>query len=179
MNSFLISILIFLTSIQYQQPQYSVLVPGTSWSYKTPDGTFDDYIHEQMFVRGKNSYFQNIRKYSDGTAEISYYRIQNGAVYYLDNKSFKESIEIPASPRKSQEWNSSDHQWEYKVVEVNVELKTPAHTFKNCIAINAKSNVDGSTFINYYSKGIGFVASKMNNELVTYLTKWQPVEKKS
>ena len=179
MKFLLLATFLLLSAIQEPQPQYSIFVPGTSWSYKTPDGTFEDHIDEHKFIHGKKSYFQNVRKYSDGTADITYYRVQNGAVYYLDNKSFKESVEIPANPRISQQWNSADDQWEYKVVEVNAELKTPTRIFKNCIAIKAKSAVDGTTYINYYRKGIGFVASKMDNELVAYLTKWTIKEKRS
>lgn len=172
----LAAIVVFST---LQEHPYAPLIPGSSWVYKTPDGSFEDYISERKFTHNKIDYFQNIRKYSDGTAEVSYYRIEkNGALFYLDNKSFKESIEIPANPRLSFRWASSDNKWQYKVVEVDTELKTPLHNFKNCIAIKAESN-DGSTYINYYSKGVGFVGSKIDSELVCYLTKWQLKEKRS
>jgi hypothetical protein len=172
---FILAAIVFLTF----QDSYAPLIPGSSWVYKTTDGSFEDYISEEKFTYNKIDYFQNIRKYSDGTAAISYYRIEkNGALHYLDNKSFKESIEIPSHPRLSFRWSSSDNKWHYKIVEVDSELKTPLHIFKNCIAIKAESN-DGSVYINYYSKGIGFVGSKADGKLVAYLSKWQIKEKQS
>ena len=156
------------------QSEYSPLIPGNSWFYKTPEGSFEDRINEKKFNHNNVDYIQNERKYSDGTAEVSYYRIdKNNTVHYLDNQTFKETVEIPAYPRLSQKWTSSDNKWYYKVVEVNTVLKTPIHTFNNCIAIRAESAIDGVTFVNYYSKGIGFVGSKSNGSFIAYLTKWK------
>jgi hypothetical protein len=61
MKIILLCIFLYISFVQKQQPQYSVLVPGSSWSYRTPDGAFDDYVHHQMFMHGKKSYFQNVR----------------------------------------------------------------------------------------------------------------------
>ncbi|MBL0741920.1 hypothetical protein [Chryseolinea lacunae] len=175
MKIIIAAIVTTLCSLQ-DPPVYYPLAPGSSWVYKTPDGSFEDIINEQKFTHHKIDYLQNTRKYSDGTVDITYFRIaKNGAVYYLDNKSFLETLEIPSNPKIAFRWTSADDKWQYEIIEVGAALKTPAHIFKNCIAIKAHSNSkDGMTYINYYSKGIGFVGSKVDGKLIAYLTRWLP-----
>jgi hypothetical protein len=178
MKAFLSILSLFCLS---QEPsQYSYLVPGNFWQYESPDGPFEEQIGHEKFMHNKIEYFQSIRKFADGTADISYYRIdtKTKTVYYLDNKSFKETVEIPGAPRVSQAWASSDNKWKYEVIYINAELKTPNHHFKDCIAIKAESNSDERTYINYYAKGIGFVASRESGKLTVHLTKWKLKEYK-
>lgn len=170
---------VLIASTFQQESLYYPLAPGNAWTYKNPDGSFEDNISDEKFTYKGVDYLQNIRKYSDGTANISCYRIENdGTVYYLDTESFYESIEIPAIPRKSFTWTSTDNKWKYEIVDIHTELKTPGHTFKDCLAIKAERDRVKEVYINYYSKGIGFVGSRMNGELIVYLMKWKLKEKK-
>ena len=175
-----IQLIVFLFSQQVERT-YSLLVPGNSWAYETLNGTFEDKIIGEKYIYKGIVYYQNVRSYADGTAEVTYYRKdKNGATLYLDNKTFKESIEIPANPILSYRWLSSDGKWTYKIIEVGTTLKTPkGDLFKSCIAIQAQSNDGGGTFLNYYAEGIGFVGSKSGGQLVAYLVKWNTKEQKT
>lgn len=179
MKKLFIVALITVCSFEGTSP-YSPLTPGNTWYYKTPDGTFEDTIAEEKFTYKKIDYFQNQRRYSNGTAEISYFRIgDNGAVYFLSNITWQESIEIPANPRLSYRWISTDQQWKYQIIEVGAELKTPARTYKDCIAIKCTSTLEnGGHYIAYYSKGIGYVGTKEDDQLVVYLVRWSLKEKR-
>jgi hypothetical protein len=114
-----LSFVCLLISLQAEST-YSPLTPGNKWAYKTDDGSFEVEVSKEKFIHNKAEYFQSIRKYSDGTADIMYNRIdkENGIVYYLDTQSFRESIEIPANPKMNFAWTSSDNLWKYKVTEV-------------------------------------------------------------
>ena len=169
--SLIYGLLLILTH-QGPQPQYFFLEPGNCWVYKTEVETYEECISGEMLEYEKKRYFPSVRTYSDGKIEINYYRAEYGTLYYLDNESLKEGIEIPGDIRLSKQWVSKDQLWKFKIVEVNAELKTPLRTFKDCIAIKLTSLADGSVSTSYYSKGIGFVGSKENDQLVVYLTKW-------
>jgi hypothetical protein len=179
MKNLLAVVVLIVYSFEGTSP-YSPLIPGNSWFYKTPDGSFEDTIAEEKFTNKKIDYFQNQRRYSDGTAEISYFRIgENGAVYFLDNRTWQESMEIPASPRLSYRWTSADQQWKYQIIGVGTQLKTPARTYKDCVAIKCESNLEGGGYyIAYYSKGIGYVGTEEDGQLVVYLVRWALKEKR-
>lgn len=140
--------------------------------------SFVDLITDKTLTRMGNEYFQSIRTYSWGDSDTSYFRVEkDGSVYYLDTKSNKESIDVPNNPSLNFKWNSSDNEWQYQVVEVNATLKTPKNTFADCLVIKAEqlNNSDTtklSTYFNYYSKSIGYVGSKVDDQLMSYLQDW-------
>lgn len=157
---------------------YSPKNPGSHWTYKMQDGSFEDFITSEKFVHNQVEYFQSVRKYSWGAADTSYFRVnKDGTVYYLDAGSLKESIDVPANPKPSFKWVSADNAWRYEIVEVKTSFKTPNKTFKDCLVIKAEQISDSdknklNTYFNYYSKSIGYVGSKVNGELMAYLVKW-------
>lgn len=169
---------VFLVIFLQVENTYSPLTPGNKWTYKTDEGSFKVEVSKEKFIHNKTDYFQSIREYSDGTADIMYNRIgkENGIVYYLDAQSFKESIEIPANPRLNYTWTSTDSLWKYKVIEVGSTIKVPGQIFQNCIAIKAESlstGGNGEVYVNYYAKGIGYVATKINGTLSVYLQQYK------
>lgn len=169
---------LLLYSVNSVSQNYSPKKPGSTWSYKMADGSFTDIISKEKITHNQKQYFQSIRRYSWGTSDISYYRIgQDGTIYYLDAKSFKESIEVPGHPKLSYKWTSADSSWRYEIVNVNATLKTFEGTFKNCLVIEAEQiyNSDQeklSKYLNYYSKDIGYVGSVVDGQVMAYLYEW-------
>lgn len=157
---------------------YSPKNPGNKWIYKMSNESFEDLITNQKLVRHQKEYFQSIRKYSWGAADTSYFRTdKNGTVLYFDIASGKESIEVPSNPKLFYKWISSDNAWEYEIVNMHGTLTTPSRTFKNCLVIKAKQILNRDeeklqTYFNYYSDNIGYVGSKVGDDLIAYLEEW-------
>ena len=173
---------VILAFQQEAQKTYMPLIVGNSWLYRTADGrTYEDYVSKYTYEHNKIEYLQVFRKHSDETGEILYCRSdQSGTAYYLDNKTFRESIEVPAIPKLGLAWRSGEDNWRYKIVEINVDVKTPEHTFKDCVAIRAESPSQSEfVFVNYYCRGIGQVASKVDGKFAAYLVKWKINVKKA
>lgn len=173
-------ITLLLYSCNSDTQNYSPKNPGSKWTYvMTPDGSFEDNITDHKLKHNNQYYFQSIRRYSWGAADTSYFRIgKDGTVYYLDQESKQESIEVPSQPKLSFKWTSSDKVWQYEIIELNATLKTPKKEFANCLVIKAEQISDRDKnklpiYFNYYSKSIGYVGSEVDGQLMAYLSKWE------
>jgi hypothetical protein len=150
------------------------------WLYlMPPDQSFEDMIIPVKKTFSGESYNVIVRKYSWGQIDTSYVKGGvDGAVYFFDVESNSSSLEVPADPQISYEWDSPSNSWHYEIVDINATFETPEMTFRDCVVIRSDQiNVADSTkypsYLVYYSRGIGFVGSKVGTEIVSYLATWK------
>ena len=172
------AILILIIGTSYSQ-NYSPLKKGNKWTFKMQNASYTTKVLKQFYKYKGVNYFQKITKYSWGTSNTNYIRIDKyGSEIYLDPKSFTETINMPAKIELGNSWISSDKSWRYEIFKMNEVLKTPNQTFNNCMVIKAEQLTERdkdklSVYYNYYVDGIGYVGSKNEKGLMSYLINYK------
>jgi hypothetical protein len=171
-------ILFYLIPIMLTAQTYSPKTVGSKWFFKMGDNSFTDEIVEGKFTNNGKDYLKSLRTYSWGDKDLSYFRVDNnGTTFYLDTKSKLESIDVPGQPKTGDSWASADKAWKYTIEDIAAIFKTPTRTFKDCLIIKAEQtgNRDSEklqTYFNYYVKDIGYVGSKVDGGLMSYVEGW-------
>ncbi len=172
-----LTLIFLITNIAIAQ-NFSPKAVGNKWTYKMGDQSFTDEITDNDFIFKEKTYFKNLRTYSWGATDESYFRVDEiGTIYYLDTKSKLESISIPAQPKVGDSWTSSDKAWKYSIVDIAAKFQTPKQTFNDCLIIKAEQTTNRDkeklqTYFNYYAKDIGYVGSKIEGRLMAFIEKW-------
>jgi hypothetical protein len=136
--------------------------------------TFTDYFLDEMKTINGNQYFTSIRVYSRDNIDTTYYRQTSDNFVFVNTDNFIESIDIPKKPFMGQKWEEPDGNWIYEIKSIDGKLTTPTKTYENLVEIEAKQRT-GETkhkltqYNNFYAKGIGYVASKVDGQLFSYL----------
>ena len=170
--------LLYLITNMATAQTFSPKTIGSKWTYKMGDNSFTDEITDNDYKFKGKTYFKNLRTYSWGDKDESYFRVDDtGTTYYLDTKSKLESVDIPGQPKVGDSWTSADKAWKYSIVDIAATFQTPKQTFNDCLIIKAEqaTNRDKEklqTYFNYYAKGIGFLGSKIDGGLMAYIEKW-------
>ncbi|WKK74711.1 hypothetical protein QYS49_23890 [Marivirga salinae] len=177
---FLIQILSLITVSSIYSQDYYPLEVGNNWNFKIPGGdSYSTQVLEDFYNYHGRKYYQVEVKYSWGTTEINYKRKdKDGNEVYLNTKTGTESINIPSKLVEDYSWFSKDKSWKYKIIELNQILKTPVKTYENCLVIKAEQiNYQDlnkfQVYYNYYVAGIGFVGSKDEYGLISYLSSYE------
>lgn len=160
---------------------YDPIKPGGIWIYQFLDSksntltTFIDTVQQE--IDGKN-YFKVTRVYSWGDTIIGFVRVENDVVYAIGSLSNTEFVIIPKLIKEETTWLDGDKSWEYKIFSTNASLTTPSQAYTQLLQIRAKrlTGRDIEKLEEYdlfYKKGVGLVATMMNSNLTTYLTKYE------
>lgn len=144
------------------------------YKYANQDAYVQYILTEKTTEFNGKIYKIQLIAYSWKELDTAYYRAENDVIYYLDNKSKKESIHMPRELKKGFVWKSFDGAWQYEISDLNSRLKTPEKEYKELLVIKATQlqNRDKSksmVYLNYYKKGIGKIASVTNGKIQTYL----------
>ncbi|MEX0997452.1 MAG: hypothetical protein WDZ45_10420 [Flavobacteriaceae bacterium] len=120
-------------------------------------------------------YQTRVIEYSWGKKVETFYRIQNGNVLYYDTQSESENLIMPQNPVVGYKWKNSDQSWEYEIIDLNGELKTPVKNYSGLLIMKAtqlknRDETKLTEYLNYYQRNVGKVASIGNGELMTYRT---------
>ena len=135
-------------------------------------------LKEKKLLGGKE-YSVRLIQYSWGKNDTTYFRTENQIVYYYDEKSNTESVEIPNDIKVGMTWTSTDNAWKYEIMSTNAKLKTPQKKYRNLLEIKATQlqNRDKTKlreYLNYYKKNVGNIASVTNGKLMTYKLEKKP-----
>ena len=159
---------------------YDPTNPGSKWiylfveSYETLTVTIDTI--EKIIDRKK--YFKVNRSFSCGDNSESYKRIENDVVYVFSVRTNVESIEIPSQIKKGVSWIEGDGSWSYKIISTNASIVTPIASYDSLLQVKATQlkGRDEEKFKEYnlfYRRGVGLVATKGNDKLMTYLKHYE------
>lgn len=80
---------------------------------------------------------------------------------------------MPKKPVVGYKWKNSDQSWEYEIMELDGELKTPEKNYSGLLVMKARQRKNRdetklTEYLNYYQRKVGKVASIGNGELMTY-----------
>lgn len=118
--------------------------------------------------------------YKSGKVVQSYWRTEDGAVYYYDKKKGKETMELPGSPEVGQKWKSDDGLWKYEVVSLNSSLKSPYCHFEDLLQVTSESSENvGVEYNLYYKRGVGLVGLYIDNKPFTYIIPDQELKERA
>lgn len=132
-----------------------------------------DYRLKNDFDFNNNKYYARVRIYNSANIDTFYYRDTEMGLVYVDTKSFKETIEMPANPKVGDKWRENSN-WVYEVKSINATLKTPLKEFTNLVEIEC-TQTTGETknkfrkYNNFFAEGIGKVGSVVDGTLITYI----------
>ncbi|MCR9080956.1 MAG: hypothetical protein NXH89_00930 [Cyclobacteriaceae bacterium] len=135
-------------------------------------------LKEKKLLGGKE-YSVRLIQYSWGKNDTVYFRTENQIVYYYDNKSHTESVEIPKEIKVGMTWISTDKAWKYEITSTKAKLETPVKKYKKLLEIKAtqlqnRDKTKLAEYLNYYKKNVGNVASVTNGKLMTYKLEKKP-----
>ena len=158
--------------------QEYVILPTTGridLTYKSETDSFVDSYTAIQKVRPFNTFVLRIRTYSWNTVDTALFRQDEINFYATSLTSDDDYIEIPRTPKVGQTWYNGDSSWVYSIKRINAELKTPNQHYLNLVELEAKNRNKKyknyyESYLNYYCKGIGFVASVIDDKLNCYLT---------
>lgn len=158
---------------------YSPLKKGNKWTFKMQNSSYTTEVLKEPYTYNGVEYFQTETKYSWGTTDTNYLRVdEKGNELYLDPKSLTETVNMPANIELGYSWTSSDKTWKYEIFRLDEVLKTPKQSFNHCLVIKAEQLSERdkeklSVYYNYYVDGLGYVGSKNEKGLMSYLTKYE------
>ncbi|KPQ17068.1 MAG: hypothetical protein HLUCCX10_07190 [Algoriphagus marincola HL-49] len=135
-------------------------------------------LKEKKLLGGKE-YSVRLIQYSWGKNDTTYFRTENEIVYYYDEKSNTESVEIPNDFKVGMTWTSTDNAWKYEITSIKAKLKTPEKKYRNLLEIKAtqlqnRDKTKLTEYLNYYKKNVGNIASVTNGKLMTYKLEKKP-----
>ena len=121
------------------------------------------------------TYQTRLIEYSWGKKAETFYRVENGTVFYYDEKAATKNMIMPKMPVVGLKWMNSDNSWEYEIVSLDAELETPERSYTNLLVMRATQLKDRdetklTEYYNYYEINTGKIASVGNGKLMTYRT---------
>lgn len=149
------------------------LLPGQKNYYQTDLRVYSMYFDStETEFQGKKYLKQT---YEDGASKsITYYRVENGNVLYIQPNQKIEALEIPSNPIQKMTWYNSDSTWMYTIIDTAETLKTPIGKFKDCLVIQSE-NLDRKAaphhyrlYLQYFQRGRGYVGTKIGGILYSY-----------
>ena len=175
LSTFLLSLSIHCQTICYENST------GKYWPFDTKEkniysvnGEYSfEYINDSIEINNQ-FYVTRIKKYKDGKILKSYFRNENGSIYYYDEKTNSKSLILPSNIKKGVNWESADKKWEYKVKDLDATLISPYCELKNLLEIDNFNKETKKHYQTFYKKGIGFVGMNVENKPYSFI---QPKDK--
>lgn len=173
-KSLLLFFLAAVTQISFSQ-NYSPFTPGLVKSFKMSQATYTVELSKDSTLLNGFHYHKMIMRYSWGDSAVTLLRKdQKGNEIYIDPISKLETVNFPAKPTKDFQWTSTDKAWSYLVFDTGTTFKTPEAKYSNCLIIKASQLTGRDTnkravYYNYYAPDIGYVGSKTEQGLMSWL----------
>jgi hypothetical protein len=156
---------------------------GPFWPVKTPDkryhhsihGGFVEYFDGDSVIVNGNTYFRELKQYSNGRIDTLWLREKDGDVYVYDHKDKVEFLELSKNITPGYTWEKYDGSWRYTVVDSSSTLITPYCHYTSLLNIKAeplgKTKNNYSSYYNlYYKRGLGQVALNVNGKGYSFLS---------
>lgn len=161
-----------------QGADFYPLETGTSWIYFTFNGELEREILNETFSYEGKEYKKKVHRYESGQIDTTYHRKENGTVYSLDNKTFVESVQIPAKLKEGFAWVSNDEDWKYEIITTDTVFSSPEKEWQDAIMIQARQltgrdDNKSEKYNLYYAKDIGHVGSTTSTGFSSFLMEWE------
>lgn len=170
LSTFLLSLTIYSQSLCYENSK------GKYWPFNSEEKNIYSLNGEYSFKYIKDSveinnqfYVTRIKKYNDGKIVKSYFRNENGSIYYYNEKTNSKSLILPSNIKKGEKWESADKKWEYKIKDLDATLETPYCELKNLLEIDNFNKETKKHYQSFYKKGVGFVGLNVENKPFSFI----------
>ena len=148
--------------------------PMTAWVYIIGDAFFFDYFQAGSAEIKEKTYAMRVRKYSTGGVDTTYYREGDDGFYHIRSTSPNETLTLPKKAYVGKKWFEADSSWSYRVTNTSASIDT----YKDLIVVKAMqikgdAAMIGTTYDMYFAKGLGMIATKKDEKIVTYLKEFK------
>lgn len=152
---------------------YWPIKAGTTIKYSSRGESYTSYFNGDSLKVGDKSYLKEIKEYANGKTKTSYWREENGVVYFYDVEKKAESIELINNLTPGTIWEKYDKTWKYTIVDTVSSFATPFCDFKNLLQVKAEPQNElkdkmYSYYNLFYKRGVGMVGMNVNGEPFMY-----------
>lgn len=185
MKTILLFLLLSFYSINGQNPCYENR-EGEYWpfhtdtvSYNAPNDGFR-YVYSSDSLKIKDKFYRTRTKvYESGKTNEAYFRKENKAVYYYNEKTESQSLLLPSEIKKGVKWNSTCGTYRYKIKDLDATLSTPFCKFEELLEIEILNRENNTKFQFYYKKGVGVVGNNIEDKPFSFIEPEEEIESKN
>ena len=147
----------------------------TAKYFKYGSGSYLDYFLDETVTFDDNTYRPRVRMYSNGSSDTAYFRKGEKYYYHYDKEVSTENIELPIDPKEKDYWIEADSSWDYTVLKMGVNFKTPIKNYKDCVLLQCRQlkgrdKNKSQIYFLYYCRGFGYVGnSSKEGRVYSYL----------
>lgn len=178
-------ITLFLSSTIYSQSLCYENSDGAYWplnskvkNFYSTNGQYTYEYNNDSIEINNQFYVTRIKKYEDGKIVKTYFRNENGSIYYYDDKTNSKSLILPSNIKKGEKWESADKKWKYIIKDLNATLETPYCTLENLLKIENFNKDTKKRYQSFYKKGVGFVGLNIEGEPFSFIEPRAKIEQK-
>jgi hypothetical protein len=157
---------------------------GTKIKYFSRGESYISYFNGDSLKAGDKYYLKEIEEYASGKTKTSYWREENGVIYFYDAEKKTESIELVNNLTPGTTWEKYDKTWKYTIIDTVSFLATPFCEFKNLLQVKAEPQNEikdkMSSYYNlFYKRGVGMVGMNVNGELFLFARPNKEIKEKN
>ncbi|MEJ1240318.1 energy transducer TonB [Chryseolinea sp. T2] len=146
---------------------------GTKIKYSSRGESYTSYFNGDSLRAGDKYYLKEIEEYANGKTKTSYWREENGVVYFYDSEKKAESIELINNLTPGTTWEKYDRTWKYTIIDTASSFATPFCEFKNLLQVKAEPQNEikdkmYSYYNLFYKRGVGMIGMNVNGEAFIY-----------
>lgn len=163
---------------------YWPIKAGTKIKYSSRGESYTSYFNGDSLKAGDKYYLKEIKEYSNGKTKTSYWREENGVIYFYDVEKKAESIELMNNLTPGTTWEKYDKTWKYTIIDTVSSLATPFCEFKNLLQVKAEPQNEikdkmYSYYNLFYKRGVGMVGMNVNGELFLFARPNKEIKEKN
>jgi hypothetical protein len=152
---------------------YWPIKAGMKIKYSSRGESYTSYFNGDSLKVGNKYFLKEIKQYVGGKIKTSYWREENGIVYFYDAEKKAESIELINNLTSGTTWEKYDKTWKYTIVDTVSSFATPFCEFKNLLQVKAEPQNEirdkmYSYYNLFYKRGVGMVGMNVNGEAFIY-----------
>lgn len=157
---------------------------GTKIKYSSRGESYTSYFNGDSLKAGDKYYLKEIEEYASGKTKTSYWREENGVIYFYDVEKKAESIELVNNLTPGTTWEKYDKTWKYTIIDTVSSLATPFCEFKNLLQVKAEPQNEikdkmYSYYNLFYKRGVGMVGMNVNGELFLFARPNKEIKEKN
>jgi hypothetical protein len=152
---------------------YWPIKAGKKVSYSSPRESYTSYFNGDSLQVGAKYFLKEIKEYTGGKTTTSYWREENGVVYFYDFEKKAESVELTNNLMPGTIWEKYDKTWKYTIIDTASSFFTPFCEFKDLLQIKAEPQNENKSIVQsyydlFYKRGVGMVGMNVNGEPYLY-----------
>jgi len=152
---------------------YWPIKAGKKTKYSSRGESYTSYFNGDSLKVDDKYFLKEIKEYSSGKTKTSYWRQENGIVYFYDVEKKAESIELINNLTPGTTWEKYDKTWKYTIIDTVSSFATPFCEFKNLLQVKAEPQNEikdkmYSYYNLFYKRGVGMVGMNVNGEPFIY-----------